>query len=54
MGFPIPGRGFYGWQFDEQDGKRYMSVRKFEGEPFAATIWTAVQPGDVTVFRGTK
>jgi hypothetical protein len=47
------GRGFYGWQFHEQDGKRYLSVRKFEGEPFTACIWVKVEPTDVTVFRGT-
>jgi hypothetical protein len=46
------GRGFYCWQFHEQDGKRYLSVRKFEGEPFAATIWVRVEPTDITVFRG--
>ena len=46
------GRGFYGWQFQEQDGKRYLSVRKFEGEPFTAAIWVQVEPADVTVYRG--
>jgi hypothetical protein len=47
------GRGFYGWQFHEQDGKRYLSVRKFEGEPFAISIWVKIEPTDITVFRGT-
>jgi len=46
------GRGFYGWQFQEQDGKRYLGVRKFEGEPFTASIWIRVEPTDVSVFRG--
>jgi hypothetical protein len=46
------GRGFYGWEFHEQDGKRYLSVRKFEGEPFTASIWTKIAPADITVFRG--
>lgn len=46
------GRGFYCWQFQEQDGKRYLSVRKFEGEPFTASIWIRVEPTDITVFRG--
>jgi len=46
------GRGFYGWQFQEQDGKRYLSVRKFEGEPFTAFIRVRVEPTDITVFRG--
>jgi hypothetical protein len=47
-----PGHGFYCWQFHEQDGKRLLSVRKFEGEPFTASIWIKVEPTDITVFRG--
>ncbi|MDQ2839869.1 MAG: hypothetical protein M3Y72_02275 [Acidobacteriota bacterium] len=47
-----PGRGFYCWQFQEQDAKRFLSIRKFEGEPFTGSIWTAVEPADVTVYRG--
>jgi hypothetical protein len=46
------GRGFYGWQFQEQDGKRFLSIRKFEGEPFAISIWIKLEPSDITVFRG--
>ena len=46
------GRGFYGWQFQEQDGKRYLNVRKYEGEPFTASIWKRVEPNDITLFRG--
>lgn len=46
------GRGFYGWQFQEQDGKRFLSVRKFEGEPFSASIWAKIEPADITVYRG--
>ncbi len=47
------GQGFYCWQFQEQDAKRFLSIRKFAGEPFTAMIWTVVEPGDVTVYRGT-
>lgn len=47
------GQGFYCWQFQEQDAKRFLSIRKFEGEPFTATIWTAVESSDVTVYRST-
>ena len=47
------GRGLYCWRFQEQDGKRYMTVRKAEGQPFEATIWTKIEPGDITVFRST-
>jgi hypothetical protein len=45
------GRGFYAWQFQEQGGKRFLNVRKYEGEPFAAAIWTKIEPTDVTVYR---
>lgn len=47
------GRGFYCWQFQEQDANRFLSVRKPEGEPFAASLWVNVEPADITVFRST-
>ncbi len=47
------GRGFYCWQFQEQDAKRFLSVRKSEGEPFTASLWVNVEPADITVFRST-
>lgn len=47
------GQGFYCWQFQEQGGKRFLSIRKFEGDPFSASVWTSVDPGDITLFRGT-
>lgn len=46
------GRGFYCWRFAEQDGQRFLSIRKFPGEPFSATIWSKLQPVDITVYRG--
>lgn len=46
------GRGFYCWQFQEQDSKRFMSIRKFEGEPFNAAIWKQLDPAEITVYRG--
>ena len=45
------GRGFYAWQFQEQGGKRFLNVRKYEGEPFGAAIWTQIEPTDITVYR---
>lgn len=45
------GSGLYLWQFQEQSGNRFMSIRKFQSEPFAATIWVKVEPTDITVFR---
>jgi hypothetical protein len=47
------GTGLYAWQFQEQDGQRFLSIRKFQGEPFVASIWIKVNPSDITVFRGT-
>jgi len=43
--------GFYYWEFLTQDGKRLLGIRKAEGEPFTVTLWAAVNPGDVTVYR---
>ncbi len=48
------GRGFYCWQFQEQDKKRFLIIRKFEGEPFTAAIWVDVEPTDITVYRGAR
>jgi hypothetical protein len=45
------GRGFYAWQFQEEGGKRFLNVRKYEGEPFFAAIWTRIEAADVTVYR---
>lgn len=47
-----PGRGFYAWQFQEQESLRFLSIRKFEGEPFTASFWTKIEPTDITVYRG--
>ncbi len=44
--------GFYYWEFQEQDGKRLLAIRKAESEPFAVTMFTTVPAGDVTVYRG--
>jgi hypothetical protein len=49
----VSGRGFYCWTFQEQDGKRFLTIRKFEGEPFAGVLWNKLEPHDVTVFRGS-
>jgi len=47
------GSGFYCWQFQEQDAKRFLSVRKSEGQPFTASLWVNLEPADITVFRST-
>ncbi len=46
------GSGFYAWQFQEQDTKRFLSIRKYEGQPFAVSFWTKTEPADITVYRG--
>ena len=45
------GAGFYGWEFREETGNRYMSVRKREGEPFTASVAVKLNPADITVYR---
>jgi hypothetical protein len=46
------GAGFYGWEFIEESGQRYLSIRKREGEPFSAAVAVKLNPADITVFRG--
>ena len=43
--------GFYGWEFQQEDGKRLILVRKPEGEAFSVTVYTRIDPGDITVYR---
>ena len=43
--------GFYYWEFQEQNGKGLISVRKSPGEPFAVTLYTGIAPTDVTIYR---
>ena len=45
---------FYYWEFHERAGKRLLTVRKAEGEPFAAALYTEIPAGDVTVYRGGR
>lgn len=45
------GAGFYGWEFIEETGQRYLAIRKREGEPFAASLAVKLNPADITVFR---
>src|SRR5579862_9216777 len=45
------GSGFYGWEFIEETGNRFLSIRKREGEPFSAGLAVKLNPADVTVFR---
>lgn len=45
---------FYYWEFQERGGQGLLSIRKAEGEPFVATVYTGVAPGNVTVYRPGK
>jgi hypothetical protein len=45
------GAGFYGWEFREEGGQRYLPIRKREGEPFSASVAVQLNPADITVFR---
>jgi hypothetical protein len=42
---------YYYWEFQEKDGAGLLGIRKPEGEPFSATLYTSVAPSNVTVFR---
>ncbi len=46
------GTGFYGWEFMEETGQRYMSIRKREGEPFSASVAVKLNAADITLLRG--
>ncbi|MBV8731162.1 MAG: hypothetical protein JO336_15250 [Acidobacteriia bacterium] len=51
-GQPVQPAAFYYWEFQEQNGKALIAIRKLEGEPFAVTLYTGVPEGDITVYRG--
>ena len=46
--------GFYYWEFQEQNGKGLISMRKAEGEPFGVTLYTGIPASDVTIYRGSR
>ncbi|MDQ6666216.1 MAG: hypothetical protein M3Z23_17695 [Acidobacteriota bacterium] len=46
------GAGMYRWDFQEENGKRFLYVKKPQGEPFSAVVLQQVNPGDITVYRG--
>jgi hypothetical protein len=46
--------GFYYWEFQEQNGKGLIALRKAEGEPFAVTIYSGIAAADVTIYRGSR
>jgi hypothetical protein len=47
-------QGFYYWEFREAGGPGLIAIRKAEGEPFAVTLYTAIRPGDVAIYRGQR
>jgi hypothetical protein len=48
----MEGQGCYAWRFQEENGTRYLTVRKSEGQPFEGVVSQKVDPGDITVYRG--
>lgn len=46
------GNGFYRWDFEEENGKRFLYIKKPQGEPFTATVLRKLNPGDISVYRG--
>src|ERR1035441_2286864 len=46
------GAGFYGWEFIEETGQRYLAIRKREGEPFSASGAVKLNSADIAVFGG--
>jgi hypothetical protein len=47
-----PASPYYCWEFQEQNGKGILFLRKAEGEPFTVTDFVTINPGDVTIYRG--
>ncbi len=48
----LQGTGCYAWHFQEETAGHVLTIRKFEGQPFAATVAQKVSPDDITVYRG--
>ena len=48
----MQGSGSYCWNFQQQNGNLFLTVQKFEGQPFGAFVAQKVNPGDITVYRG--
>ncbi len=46
------GAGMYRWDFREENGNRFLYVKKPQGEPFSGIVLQQVNPGDITVYRG--
>jgi hypothetical protein len=46
--------GFYYWEFQEQNGKGLIGIRKAEGEPFSVTLYTRIPAADVTIYRASR
>jgi hypothetical protein len=44
-------QSFYYWEFREQDGNRFLTIRKPQGEPFAISLYTIEPVADVTIYR---
>lgn len=45
------GEGFFAWTFQSPDQRRYITVTKWEGQPFDVNVSKVLDPDTVTVFR---
>ena len=45
------GEGFYLWNFESDDEKNSISIEKWEGEAFQASVSSYALEGDVVVYR---
>jgi hypothetical protein len=45
------GEGFYLWDFLDEAGEEFVSVEKWEGEPFAVFSGRTIQPYNVKVYK---
>lgn len=46
-----PGEGFYLWDFGAEGGEEFISVEKWEGEPFSVFSGRTIQPYNVKVYK---
>jgi hypothetical protein len=49
-----PPTGYYYWEFREEGGRRMLTVRKAEGEPFTVTLYAVIPAQDITIYRGGR
>jgi hypothetical protein len=46
--------GLYYWEFQDQNGRGLIAVRKAPAEPFAVTLFQGIAASDVTIYRASS